>query len=153
MKTTNLFLGITFLLFAAVLNGCSGDSDSDDEVSNGYTPSQIVGKTLVMKNNDGSVKLSAEHISESGVLVNNVTIDYDKYPPSYAYRVAGVNKATYHLEATKKTYIPYYGTYSYGKFVFEINLSFNGATAGTYNGTQTNANGSTTNIKGTFALN
>lgn len=153
MKPINLLCRITFLLLTAAFFGCGGDSDSDDEMNNGYTPLQIVGKTLILKNTDGSTKLSATHLSESGVTINNVTVDYAKYPPSYSYSTTITNKAIYYLEATKKTYIPYYGTYSYAKFVFDINLSFTSPTGGTYTGNQTNGNGTNTTIKGTFTLN
>lgn len=153
MKTIGSLFRITVLLLTAVLYSCSGDSESEGEVNNGNTPSTIVGKTLVLKNSDGSVKLSAEHLSESGVVVNNVTIDYAKYPPSYSYSATSTNKANYYLKATKKVYIPYYGTYSYAKFIFDINLSFTSAIGGTYIGTQTNGNGTDTTIKGTFSLN
>lgn len=153
MKPINLVCRITFLLLTVALSACGGDSDSNDEINNGYTPLQIVGKTLVLKNTDGTTKLSAKHLSESGVTINNVTVDYAKYPPSYSYSITTTNKAIYNLEATKKTYIPYYGTYSYAKFIFEINLSFTSAIGGTYTGSQTNGNGTNTTIKGTFTLN
>lgn len=153
MKSINLLFRIALLLLTVTLYSCGGDSDSNNEISNGYTPQQIVGKTLVLKNKDGSIKLSAKHLSESGVTIDNVTIDYAKYPPSYSYSIASTNKANYYLKATKKTYIPYYGTYSYATFVFDVNLSFTSAVAGTYTGIQTNGNGTDTTIKGTFTLN
>ena len=92
-----------------------------------------------------------EHFKQ-GVSVNNVTVDYDKYAPSYSYTVTGKNLATYTFNATKKTYIPYYGSYYYSKFSFQINLIFTSDSGGNYNGTQTDANGTKTNITGTFTL-
>ena len=133
-----------------------GEENTNEEVgtnriSGGYAPENIINKTLVLKNKDGSVKLDNEHFKQ-GVSVNNVTVDYDKYAPSYSYTVTGRNLATYTFNATKKTYIPYYGTYHYSKFSFQINLIFTSDSGGNYNGTQTNANGKKTNITGTFTL-
>lgn len=147
-----LLLCVTSLL---LLSSCGGDDKNDDVwtngATNGYAPENIINKTLVLKNKDGSVKLDNEHFRQ-GVSVNNVTVDYSKYPPSYSYTVTGRNLATYTFSATKKTYIPYYGSYTYSNFSFQINLIFTSNTGGNFNGTQTNANGSKTNISGTFTL-
>lgn len=133
-----------------ILCSCSEDSD-ENKADNGYCPIQLEGKTLILRNNDATIKLSAEHF-KSGVVINNVTVDYEKYPPSYSYAVTNVNKATYYLEATKKTYIPYYGTYNYGTFRFDLDLVFASEISGTYSGFQTNANNKKTTIIGTFTI-
>ena len=57
------------------LGSCSDDSDSG---SSGYAPRNISGKTLVLKKSSGSVYLSTDHLNESGVLINNVTVNYSK---------------------------------------------------------------------------
>ena len=157
MKTKLLYIiGIMAVQYCLIsLSSCGGE-DSNDEVgtngiAGGYAPENIINKTLVLKNKDGSVKLDNEHFKQ-GVSVNNVTVDYDKYAPSYSYTVTGKNLATYTFNATKKKYIPYYGSYHYSKFSFQIDLIFTSDSGGNYNGTQTNANGKKTNISGTFTL-
>ena len=147
MKKYCIFLCLFIIL---LLCGCSEDSD-ESKSANGYCPFQLEGKTLLLRNNDATIKLSAEHF-KSGVVVNNVTVDYEKYPPSYSYVITNKNQAAYYLEATKKTYIPYYGTYNYGTFKFDIDLVFISAIAGTYSGVQTNANNKKTTITGTFTI-
>ena len=139
-----------------VLCGCGSDSEEDEELSGGQglAPNEIVGKTLTLKKSGGSTYLVAEHLSESGVLVTSSDlVDYGKYPPSYSYSVAGDKKASYDLKVTKKVYIPYYGTYSYSTFVFDIDLNFVSSTIGTYSGTQTNGEGKKSTIAGNFTLN
>lgn len=116
------------------LGSCSDDSDSG---SSGYAPRNISGKTLVLKKSSGSVYLSTDHLNESGVLINNVTVNYSKYAPSYTYTKTGDDEADYYLQATKETYIPYYGTTTYAKFVFNVNLHFITEVSGTYTGVQT----------------
>ncbi len=139
-----------FLWMCFILWSCNDESDNTntDDIN---CPNQLDGKSLVLKNDDGTIKLSADHF-KSGVTINNVTIDYNKYPPSYSYTIINKNKAQYHLKATKKTYIPYYGTYNYGTFIFDIELTFTSKTSGTYLGDQTNANNVTTTIIGTFTI-
>ena len=80
MKKYCIFLCLFIIL---LLCGCSEDSD-ESKSANGYCPFQLEGKTLLLRNNDATIKLSAEHF-KSGVVVNNVTVDYEKYPPSYSY--------------------------------------------------------------------
>ena len=82
------------------LGSCSDDSDSG---SSGYAPRNISGKTLVLKKSSGSVYLSTDHLNESGVLINNVTVNYSKYAPSYPYTKTGDDEADYYLQATKET--------------------------------------------------
>ena len=100
MKTKLLYIiGIMAVQYCLIsLSSCGGE-DSNDEVgtngiAGGYAPENIINKTLVLKNKDGSVKLDNEHFKQ-GVSVNNVTVDYDKYAPSYSYTVTGKNLATY----------------------------------------------------------
>ena len=54
----------------------------------------------------GSVYLSTDHLNESGVLINNVTVNYSKYAPSYTYTKTGDDEADYYLQATKKPIFP-----------------------------------------------
>lgn len=157
MKTRLLCLiGIVAVQCCLIpLSSCDEEAENDEAgtvgVVGAYAPKDIINKTLVLKNEDGSVKLDNDHFKQ-GVSVNNVTVDYDKYAPSYSYTVTGMNLATYTFNATKKTYIPYYGSYHYSKFSFQVNLIFTSDSGGNYNGTQTNANGTQTNITGTFTL-
>ena len=132
------------------LGSCSDDSDSG---SSGYAPRNISGKTLVLKKSSGSVYLSTDHLNESGVLINNVTVNYSKYAPSYTYTKTGDDEADYYLQATKETYIPYYCTTTYAKFVFNVNLHFITEVSGTYTGVQTNGYGDDSRIQGNFILN
>lgn len=151
MKQNHLPFILMLQLCIMILCSCNSESDNE-RTDNGLAPGEIVGKTLILKNKDGSIKLSAEHLNESGILINNITINYNKYPPSYSYSTTGVNKSAYHLEATKETYIPYYHSYTYGKFIFEIDLTFTSVSGGIYTGIQTNAYGNDTNISGNFTL-
>ena len=139
-----------FLWMCFILCSC-GDESDNTSTDYGNCPDQQDGKSLVLKNDDGTIKLSADHF-KSGVTINNVTVDYDKYPPSYSYTIINRDKAQYHLNATKKTYIPYYETYNYGTFIFDIDLTFTSKTSGTYWGHQTNANNVKTTITGTFII-
>ena len=125
--------------------------DSEDEY--GFAIGDIVGKTLILTKDNGNVYLSVDHLTDSGLIVNTGTIDYGKYPPSYSYKTIGYNEASYHLEVTKVTYIPYYQINNYSKFSFNINLTFISDLKGTYRGTETNAEGKNKNISGTFTLN
>lgn len=77
-----------FLCMFIILCGCSEDSD-ENKAANGYCPIQLEGKTLMLRNNDATIKLSAEHF-KSGVVVNNVTVDYEKYPSSYSYTITNI---------------------------------------------------------------
>ena len=129
------------------------ESESGNEVSKGFAPGDIIGKTLVLKKDAGTVYLSTEHLDESSVLVNNQTVDYAKYPPSYTYEAIKNNEALYCLQVTKKTYIPLYQTIHYSNFSFIVNLKFTSKTNGTYKGIETNAEGKDKNINGTFTLN
>ena len=99
------------------------------------------------------LSISTDHLNESGVLINNVTVNYSKYAPSYTYTKTGDDEADYYLQATKETYIPYYGTTTYAKFVFNVNLHFITEVSGTYTGVQTNGYGDDSRIQGNFILN
>lgn len=138
-----------------ILCSCGDDSDGDGGMSDvdGFAPQKIIGKTLTLKKSDGKTYLSAEHLSASGVLITSSDlVDYGKYPPSYNYSAAGNNKASYNLTVTKKVYVPYYGTYTYSKFVFDITLTFTSGSGGIYQGTQINGEGKKSTITGSFIL-
>lgn len=138
-----------------VLCSCGEDSEGDKgmDSSKGFAPGNIIDKTLTLKKDNGNVYLSANHLSSNNVLIDSSDlIDYGKYPPSYAYSAKENNKASYHLSVTKKAYIPYYGTYTYATFVFDIELTFFSATNGIYQGTQINGEGKKTTISGNFTL-
>ena len=138
--------------FSLIFTACGGDSSKESDSVYGYAPKDLQNKTLILKNKDGSILLDNRHFF-SEVSVNNVTVDYVKYPPSYSYTATSYNHATYIFNATKKTYIPYYGSYHYSKFSFLVYLSFTSENGGSYTGTQTNADGKKKNITGTFTLN
>lgn len=145
------------LLFSLILaltmfSACSDDSSSDNPTTKGPAAATLKGKTLRLTESSGSVKLVADHLSETGLTISNVTVDYGQYAPSYRYTKTGERTGFYHMEATKKTYIPYYGTYSYAKFTFNVTLQFTSAAAGSYTGTQRNGEGTTSRIQGTFTL-
>ena len=145
MKQIFTFLFILSMCLIS-LTSCSSDSGTDEE-SQGFAPGQLKGKTLILIKSGGGIFLSADHLGDSGVSINNVTVDYGKYAPSYSYSIVGTNKAT------KVTYIPYYGTNNYSKFSFDVDLNFTSKTRGTYTGTQTNANGKDSRISGDFTIN
>lgn len=154
MKLIRLFL---FLLSVVTFCSCSKSADIEsgdgNEGAKGFAPGNIVGKTLVLKKEAGTTYLSTEHLDESSVLVNNQTVDYTKYPPSYTYETIKNNEALYCLQVTRKTYIPLYQTNHYSNFSFIVNLKFTSKTNGTYKGIETNAEGKDKNISGTFTLN
>ena len=137
-------------LIVFLFSACS--DNSDENASRGYAPGNIVGKTLELKSSKGTIYLSAEHLNETGVSLNNVTIDYIEYPPSYSYETTENNRAYYYLQVTKKTYITYYKDYHYSNFTFSIDLEFTDESVGIYTGIETNANGDDKNISGTFIL-
>ena len=154
MKLIRLFL---FMLCIVTFCSCGKsselESESENEVSKGFAPADIIGKTLVLKKSAGTTYLSTEHLDESSVIVNNQTIDYTKYPPSYSYETIKNNEALYYLQVTKKTYVPLYQTNHYSNFSFTINLMFTSKTNGTFKGIETNAEGKDKDISGTFTLN
>ena len=137
-----------------ILCSCGDDSEGDGGMNGGgkgFAPGEVVGKTLTLRKSNGGIYLSAEHLSASSVLVTSSDlVDYGKYPPSYTYSVTGNNKASYDLTVTKKVYVPYYGTYTYSKFVFDINLTFISSSNVTYQGTQINGNGKESTILGSL---
>lgn len=116
-----------FLCMFIILCGCSEYPD-ENRSANGYCPIQIKGKNLVLRNNDATIKLSVEHF-KSGVVINNVTVDYAKYPLSYSAAVTNANGA-YYTEAIKKTYISYYEAYIYGTSRFGLDLVFTSGVSG-----------------------
>jgi len=128
-----------------------GDSGNNG-TGQGYAPGNIVGKTLVLKSNKGTVYLSTEHLNESALVVNSHTIDYLDFPPSYSYETIKNNEAFYYLQLTRKTYIPYYQMNSYSRFSFSINLTFASESTGSYKGIETNSAGKNKDISGTFTL-
>lgn len=137
-------------LYIVWFSACS--DNLDENASRGYAPGNIVGKTLELKSSKGTTYLSAEHLNETGVSLNNVTIDYFEYPPSYSYETTGNNRAYYYLQVTKKTYIPYYKDYHYSNFTFSIDLEFTAESNGSYTGIEVNAYGEEKDISGTFIL-
>lgn len=145
-----ILVATTIMLFSCSDNNSNGDYNS---VGSTNTPNDIVGKTLVFKKSNGATYLSVEHYDQSNCFVNNTDVDYVNYPPVYSYKRIGNNGAAYSLEATKVTYIPYYGTNHYSKFSFMIGLTFTSPTSGTYDGIETNAKGEDKTISGTFTLN
>ena len=140
--------GILIILF---LYSCSSDSDDTESLGNELLPKELVGKTLVMKRND-QVYLSATHYKD-GAVINSHTVDYEKYPPKYTYTRTSSTTAKYQLEVTKKTYIPYYGTYNYSKFKFDFNLTFSAYNkTGTFSGNEINSYGNATYKTGNFEI-
>lgn len=138
-----------------MLCSCSSDSGEEDEVDGGkgFAPEQIIKKALTLKKSNGGIYLVAEHLTTSGVLVTSSDfIDYGKYPPTYSYSVMVNNKASYYLTVTKKVYVPYYDTYTYATFAFDIDLTFSSSIEGTYQGTQINGEGKKSSIAGSFTL-
>lgn len=155
LKQDNAMKKVFYVLQLCLIILCSCDNDSDGGANGGkgFAPGEIIGKTLTLKKNDGGTYLSAEHLSASNVLVTSSDlVDYGEYPPSYEYSVTGVNKASYYLTVTKKAYVPYYGTYTYSMYVFDIDLSFISASGGTYQGTQINGEGKEKMITGSFTI-
>lgn len=131
------------------LGSCSDDSDSG---SSGYAPRNISGKTLVLKKSSGSVYLSTDHLNESSPYQQCDCKLFEVCPFVYLHQ-NGDDEADYYLQATKETYIPYYGTTTYAKFVFNVNLHFITEVSGTYTGVQTNGYGDDSRIQGNFILN
>ena len=138
-----------------ILCSCGDDSEGDGGMNSGkgFAPGDLIGKTLTLKKSNGNTYLSAEHLSTSGVLITSSDlIDYEEYPPSYVYSVTEDDKASYYLTVTKKAYIPYYGTYTYAKFVFDIDLTFTATSSGIYQGIQINGEGKESTITGSFTI-
>ena len=144
------------LLQLCILLLCSCGEAGEGEISkgNGYAPGDIIDKTLVLRKSNGDVYLSATHLTESEVLINNSEfVDYGSYPPSYEYAVTGNGQAHYYLSVTRKVYIPYYGNYSYARFTFDVDLNFTSSSKGNYQGFQINGEGTESTISGSFTLN
>ena len=144
-----LFYVLCFLL----LCNCSEGDEGEMQGGRGHAPSSIIGKILVFKKSNGDVYLSTNHLTESNVLVTSNEVDYELYPPYYTYMIVGDSKANYYLEATRKTYVPYWGDYVYATFVFDMDLIFTSVSGVTYQGVQINGNGQESIITGSFTLN
>lgn len=99
------------------------------------------------------LSISPPIISRNQESLSTSDVNYSKYAPSYTYTKTGDDEADYYLQATKETYIPYYGTTTYAKFVFNVNLHFITEVSGTYTGVQTNGYGDDSRIQGNFILN
>lgn len=137
------------------LPGCGGDDEEElfgGNPDNGMAPSALSGTTLVFTSSSGSQLMSVTHLSSSDLVMNDKVIDYAKYPPSYSYTRRGSNTAGYRVKATRVTYIPYLGSNYYSTFTFDLNLTFVAGGRHLYSGTQTNAQGTTSRISGTFTL-
>lgn len=116
------------------LGSCSDDSDSG---SSGYAPRNISGKTLVLKKSSGSVYLSTDHLNESGVLINNVTVNYSKYAPSYTYTKTVMTRQTIICKPQKKPIFPIMAPPRMLNLFINVNLHFITEVSGTYTGVQT----------------
>ena len=150
-----IFSILLFSIFYLALPGC-GDDDTekslDGNPNSGLAPSSLKGTTLVFTSSSGSQLMSISHLSESGLIMNDKTIDYAKYPPSYSYTRRGSNTAGYKVNITRMTYIPYSGSIHYSPYSYDLNLTFIAGGRHLYNGTQTNAQGATSRISGTFTI-
>ena len=159
-KATSKIAMLFLSLCVITLYSCSDDQDSyrsngqesESAQQLGYAPINIVDKTLDFTNQSGKLYLSVTHFEDSGVIVNNSTIDYAKYPPTYAYQTVSKNGAIYNLIVTKATYIPYYNITNYSEFSFAIGFTFTSASSGVYEGFETNASGEDKKISGTFTI-
>lgn len=151
--SSGIKLSVLSALFV-IAASCGGDSDDSlmSGSGSGLAPDNLTGKTIVFTTSAGSQLISVEHLSSSGLVVNDATVDYAKYPPSYRYVKRGTNMADYSLNVTKVTFVPYYGTNHYSKFSFDFDLSFSAGGYNRFTGTQTNANGVTSYISGTFKI-
>lgn len=128
----------------------SGNITEEKDTYNAF-PSNLDGITIIMKRNN-DIYLSVTHFKD-GAVVNSHTVDYTKYPPKYTYKKINAKTASYLLDVTKKTYIPYYGTEIYSKFKFDYKLTLDPfANKGTFLGYETNAYGETTQKTGTFEI-
>ncbi len=150
----NIVLIFIFLLFVSSCadGGGNGNNNNSLDILQGIVPADIINKKLEMTRN-GATYLSVTHFRD-GALINNQTVDYEKYPPKYTYTRLSKTTAKYHLEVMRKTYIPLYGTYTYNKFIFDYTLNFSVGSGqyGTFTGTETNSNGAKTNKNGSFTL-
>ena len=119
----------------------------------GMLPLRFLQKTLKLYKDDDSYWMGIYHKSNSSCTVDlyNGAMVSSTYPPSYSYTASG-SKATYTLNFTTQTYIPYYGTYTYAQFQEKITLQFSSSTKGTYSGTQRNMNGESKSISGNFQI-
>lgn len=141
--TTFLSMGIL------LLSGCSEELTENS----GYAPNDLVGKSILANKYNGGIQFDVTHLSETGVLPNTTaTVDYGEYAPSYTYTRSGDNQADYYFTYTKKTYIPFYGDYVYGKFVYEVTFSFESETKGRYQGSMINGNMDKSSISGSFKI-
>lgn len=128
------------------------NSGSSTGVTSGLAPSSIKGKTLIMKIGSDTY-YSALHY-DTGVSVNNVTVDYVDNPPKYTYTKTSSTTARYKVSLVKMSWIPYYSSYHYSSFKFDYTLKFKSGSGleGTFQGTETNMNGEVKSKEGTFVL-
>jgi len=145
------------LVCCAVLSSC-GDEEPTDGSSGGagtsssLAPESLESTELILYKSSGEKFIGIIHQDSQIKLDTDVTVDYsEEHAPSYSYSASG-NTADYSLTVTKKTYVPYYETYTYGVFTFELKLVFNNQNGGTYSGVQYNMGGSKKSISGTFTL-
>ena len=136
-------------------NNCftSSGGGTGGGTTTGKAPSSLSSKTLKLYKDDDSYWMGIYHKSNTSCTVDlyNGAMVSSTYPPSYSYTASG-SKATYTLNFTTQTYIPYYGTYTYAQFQEKITLQFSSSTKGTYSGTQTNMNGGSKSISGNFQI-
>ena len=127
--------------------GSSGSSTS------GYAPSSLTSKTLNLYKSDKSYWMGIAHKSAGSCMVDlyNDAMVSSSYPPTYSYSPNG-SKANYTLTFTTQTYIPFYGSYTYSQFKENITLQFSSSSQGSYSGTQTNMNGGSKQISGSFII-
>ncbi len=136
----------------AALSSCDNEAPSQDSSNDKNAPQTLEGTKLILYKSTGQQFIGITHQYPQVLLDTDVMVDYsDRHAPTYQYYAYG-NIGDYLLTATKMTYIPYYDSYTYGQFDFDIQLTFNFPGSGIYSGTQYNADGSSKPISGTFTL-
>ena len=130
------------------------DNGSNNNVTSSVAPSSVSGKKLTFYKDAAGATLyfSAEHYASGGALLSISSTDYEKYPPSYSYKRLSNSTAKYELSFVTKTYIPYYGSYSYSQFRYEMTLTFTKGSEGTYEANYYNAKGLYKTLNGKFTI-
>ncbi len=140
------------IVTCAVLSSCGNEDPLQGSSNDENVPQSLEGTKLILYKSTGQQFIGITHQYPYVFLDTDVMVDYsERYAPTYQYYAYG-NIGDYLLTATKMTYIPYYNSYTYGQFKFDIQLTFNSPDSGVYSGTQYNADGSSKSISGTFTL-